>query len=145
MTSTKILTLGSSKLAVDAYRSAGGVVDYVLIDAHDEDDPHRFTAVSAIAELERQHTELVSERMAETGWPRFQFPAMESQPEKARGERPHQRTRKCAHRRRLRFERRSRVGVGCTIGTAPLSARADHQAGRQRPVRPTTETSSLVS
>lgn len=81
------IPLGSAASAVDAYRAAGGVIEFVLVDASDSEDPHRTAACEALAEIERRHEAWVAERIAaKPSLKRKQFPKILSRPADAIGE-----------------------------------------------------------
>jgi hypothetical protein len=62
---TRILPLGSAANAIDRFHEAGGVVEYVLVDALGEPDPHLGAATAALFELEQRWDRWVGSRLAE--------------------------------------------------------------------------------
>lgn len=61
----RITPLGAANRIVDAYRAAGGVVEYVLVDALDAGDAQSVTAAAAMAEIERRWGRFVEGRIAQ--------------------------------------------------------------------------------
>lgn len=87
MSNPTLVPLGGAARAVDAYHSAGGVVDYVLIDVGvvEPVEVHRAAAIAGMKELARQWEAHYDRVALERNRPRDQFEAMRIHPERAVG------------------------------------------------------------
>lgn len=87
MSNPTVLTLGGAARAVEAYQSAGGVVDYVVIDvgATRSSEAHRRAAVTGMEELARQWEAHFDRVSRERNVPRDRFQSMRVVPERAVG------------------------------------------------------------
>lgn len=87
MSDPTVLTLGGAARAVQAYQSAGGVVDYVVIDvgATGSSEAHRRAAVAGMEELARQDEAHFDRVSRERNVPRDRFQSMRVVPERAVG------------------------------------------------------------
>ncbi len=60
-----IIPLGSTQDLLETYGSSGGVLEFVLVDALNTDDPHRQTMEATIEEIRHRHESWIADRLAE--------------------------------------------------------------------------------
>jgi hypothetical protein len=81
--SASVLPFGSAQAPIDAYRHAGGVVHYVIVDPADELDRHRAAARLTLVDIERQWQQWVAASMTESGRPASQYATISTEPDRA--------------------------------------------------------------
>lgn len=85
-----MVPLGAAEAALQAFKSAGGVVEHVLVQVTGElqdEERHRLAVIAGLSEIARRWEDWVSEKMAQTGEPRDRFRRIEVTPSLARGHR----------------------------------------------------------